>query len=69
MLGDGEIKSKISITVNHASAKAKAAVEKAGGSVNVIVPKVLAADVAKRKKSEAKKAAANKKPAGGKSEE
>ena len=35
----------------------------------MIVPKVLAADVAKRKKSEAKKAAANKKPAGGKSEE
>lgn len=69
LLGDGEIKSKISITVNHASAKAKAAVEKAGGSVNVLVPKVLAADVAKRKKSEAKKAAANKKPAGGKSEE
>lgn len=69
LLGDGEIKSKISITVNHASAKAKAAVEKAGGSVNVIVPKVLAADVAKRKKSEAKKAAAGKKPAGAKSEE
>ncbi len=69
LLGDGEIKSKISITVNHASAKAKAAVEKAGGSVNVIAPKVLAADEAKRKKSEAKKAASGKKPAAAKGEE
>lgn len=60
LLGDGEIKAKISITVNHATAKAKAAVEKAGGTVNVIVPKVLEADVAKKKKSDAKKAAAGK---------
>ena len=57
LLGDGEIKTKIAITVNHASAKAKAAVEKAGGSVKVIEVKVLAADEAKRKKSAAKKAA------------
>lgn len=63
LLGDGEIKSKVSITVNHASAKAKAAIEKAGGHVTVIPVKVLAADEAKRKKSEAKKAARNKKPA------
>lgn len=61
LLGEGELKSKIAITVNHASAKAKAAVEKAGGSVSVIEPKVLAADEAKRKKSEAKKAANTKK--------
>ena len=67
LLGDGEIKSKISITVNHASAKAKVAVEKAGGSVKVIAVKVLPADEAKRAKSLAKKAAksggAKKKPA------
>ena len=65
LLGEGEIKSKISITVNHASAKAKVAVETAGGSVKVIEVKVLAADEAKRKKSAAKKAAAKggKKPA------
>ncbi len=66
LLGDGEIKSKISITVNHASVKAKAAVEKAGGSVKVIEVKVLEADVTKREKSAAKKAAklgGNKKPA------
>ncbi|MEQ1717346.1 MAG: uL15m family ribosomal protein, partial [Hyphomicrobium sp.] len=63
LLGDGEIKSKITITVNHASAKAKAAVEKAGGSVNVIPVKILEADEIKRAKSVAKKAAkANKKP-------
>ena len=47
LLGDGEIKSKITITVNHASAKAKAAVEKAGGTVNVIEVKVLEADEAR----------------------
>jgi large subunit ribosomal protein L15 len=66
LLADGEIKSKISITVNHASARAKAAVEKAGGTVNVIAVKVLAADEAKRAKSAAKKAAkagGGKKPA------
>ncbi len=64
LLGEGEIKSKISITVNHASAKAKAAVEKVGGAVKVLVVKVLPADEAKRKKSAAKKAAKGKKPAG-----
>lgn len=63
LLGEGEIKAKVSITVNHATAKAKAAIEKAGGSVNVIVPKVLEADVAKKKKSDAKKAAQGKAPA------
>jgi large subunit ribosomal protein L15 len=63
LLGEGDLKSKIAITVNHASAKAKAAVEKAGGSVTVIEPKVLAADEAKRKKSADKKNGAGKKPA------
>ncbi|MBY0561921.1 50S ribosomal protein L15 [Hyphomicrobium sp.] len=69
LLGDGEIKSKISITVNHASAKAKEAIEKAGGSVTLIERKVLAADEEKRKKSAAKKAAQGKKPGAAKSEE
>jgi large subunit ribosomal protein L15 len=68
LLGDGEIKAKISITVNHASAKAKEAVEKAGGSVTLIEAKVNAVDEEKRKKSEAKKAAKGKKPAAAKSE-
>jgi large subunit ribosomal protein L15 len=69
LLGDGELKAKIAITVNHATAKAKAAVEKAGGSVSVIERKVLAAVVEKREKSAAKKAASGKKPAAAKSDE
>jgi large subunit ribosomal protein L15 len=68
LLGEGDLKAKIAITVNHASAKAKAAVEKAGGSVTVIVPKVLAADEAKRKKSAAKKATPAKTPGAAKTE-
>jgi large subunit ribosomal protein L15 len=64
LLGAGELKAKLALTVNHASASAKAAVEKAGGSISVIEKKVLAADEAKRKKSAAKKQAAVKKPAG-----
>lgn len=66
ILGEGELKTKISVTANHATAKAKAAIEKAGGTVNLIVPKVLQADVdkaaktaAKRAKSAPKKAAAS----------
>lgn len=55
LLGDGEIKAKIALTVDHASATAKAAIEKAGGSITLIEKKVLAADEAKRQKTEAKK--------------
>ncbi len=56
LLGSGDLKAKVSITVDHATASAKAAVEKAGGSVSVIEKKVLAADEAKRKKTAAKRA-------------
>jgi len=56
LLGNGEIKSKVNLTVDHATASAKSAVEKAGGSITIIEKKVLAADEEKRKKSEAKKA-------------
>jgi large subunit ribosomal protein L15 len=64
LLGDGELKAKLALTVNHATATAKAAVEKAGGSVTLIEKKVLAADEAKRRKSAAKKAKSGKvKPA------
>jgi large subunit ribosomal protein L15 len=69
LLGSGELKAKLTLTVNHASASAKAAVEKAGGSISIIEKKVLAADEAKRKKSAAKKQAAVKKPAAEKTEE
>ena len=57
LLGAGELKAKLVLTVDHASASAVAAVEKAGGSIKLIERKVLAADEAKRMKSAAKKAA------------
>lgn len=69
LLGSGEIKAKLALTVNHATASAKAAIEKAGGSISVIEQKILEADVAKAKKSAAKKAGSGKQAAGAKSEE
>jgi large subunit ribosomal protein L15 len=57
VLGHGDLTTKLAITANHASASAKAAVEKAGGSIKLIVKKVLEADVTKAKKTAAKKAA------------
>ena len=42
LLGKGELKSKIDITVWHASASAMAAVEKAGGKVTVTRPQPVA---------------------------
>ena len=56
LLGEGTIKAALSLTVNHASAGARAAVEQAGGSITLIEPKVHAADEAKRSKTAAKKA-------------
>ena len=64
LLGEGELKARIAVTVNHASATARAAVEKAGGSITVIARKVLEADETKRKKTAAKKAKAGKKKGG-----
>jgi large subunit ribosomal protein L15 len=69
LLGNGEIKTKLALTVDHASASAKAAIEKAGGSIKLIEKKVLPADEAKRKKSEAKKGTSAKKPAASADEE
>jgi large subunit ribosomal protein L15 len=64
LLGEGELKAALKLTVNHATASAKAAVEKAGGSITLIVKKVLPADEAKRKKTAEKKAKTTKaKPA------
>jgi len=60
VLGAGEIKAKLAMTVDHATVSAKAAIEKAGGSITVIEKKVLPADEAKRKKSAAKKKPAAK---------
>jgi large subunit ribosomal protein L15 len=36
ILGDGEVKSKITVTVHACSASAKQAIEAAGGSVNLV---------------------------------
>jgi large subunit ribosomal protein L15 len=69
LLGSGEITAKLSLTVDHASGTAKAAIEKAGGSITLIEKKVLAADEAKRQKTAAKKKATAKKPAGDTKEE
>ncbi|MBV1693628.1 MAG: 50S ribosomal protein L15 [Hyphomicrobiales bacterium] len=55
LLGDGELTAKIAITVNHATATARAAVEKAGGSITLIERKVLKADEDKRAKTAAKR--------------
>lgn len=38
LLGNGELKAKVKLTVTRASASAKAAVEKAGGSVTITAP-------------------------------
>jgi large subunit ribosomal protein L15 len=56
LLGSGELRARLSLVVDHASAGARAAVENAGGTITLIVPKVRPADEAKRKKSAAKKA-------------
>ncbi len=40
LLGNGELKTKVSLQIAGATATAKAAVEKAGGSVEIIVPEV-----------------------------
>ncbi|MDX2204488.1 MAG: 50S ribosomal protein L15 [Hyphomicrobiaceae bacterium] len=64
ILGDGELKVALTITANHASATAREAIEKAGGSLKLIEKKVLPADEAKRAKSAAKKAKKVKKKGG-----
>ena len=60
ILGGGELKAKLALTVDHATAGATAAIESAGGSIALIEKKVLPADEAKRKKSAAKKAKTTK---------
>ena len=61
LLGSGELTAKVDITLDHATASAKAAVEKAGGSITLIEKKVLAADEEKRAKTAAKREAKEKK--------
>jgi large subunit ribosomal protein L15 len=54
LLGDGEIKSKLTFVVRHATKSARAAVEKAGGSIELIQPKVDEDAERKRAKTAAK---------------
>jgi large subunit ribosomal protein L15 len=61
VLGDGELKAKLDLTVDHVTASARAAIEKIGGKITLIERKVLAADEAKRAKTAAKKAKSEKK--------
>lgn len=56
VLGGGELKAALKLTINHATASARAAIEQAGGAITLIERKVLAADEAKRAKTAAKKA-------------
>jgi large subunit ribosomal protein L15 len=63
VLGNGELKARIEITANHVTGSAKAAIEGAGGKINLIVPKVLKADEDKRAKTAAKKSKTTKKSA------
>jgi large subunit ribosomal protein L15 len=58
VLGGGELKAALKLTIHHATASARAAIEKAGGAITLIERKVLAADEAKRAKTAAKKAKA-----------
>lgn len=64
VIGTGELKAKLGLKVNHVTASAKAAIEQAGGSVDLIVPKVLEADEKKRANTAAKKAKTTKKKGG-----
>ncbi len=57
ILGVGELKAALKLTVDHVTASAKEAIEKAGGTVTLIEKKVLEADEQKRTKSAEKKAA------------
>lgn len=64
VVATGELKSKVALKVNHVSAGARAAIEQAGGSIELIVPKVLEADEKKRAKTAAKKSKSQKKKGG-----
>ena len=57
VLGGGELKAGLKMTVDHATASARAAIEKAGGSITLIERRVLEADETKRAKTAAKKKA------------
>lgn len=63
VLGSGELKTKLQIKANYFTPVARAAIEKAGGTVVLIQEKILEADELKRKKTAAKKLQKTKSPA------
>ncbi|MFM7084322.1 MAG: 50S ribosomal protein L15 [Hyphomicrobium sp.] len=60
VLGSGELKTKLQIKANYVTPAARAAIEKAGGTILHVQEKVLEADELKRKKSAAKKSQKSK---------
>lgn len=68
LLASGELKAKLAITVDHASASAISAVEKAGGTVTIVASKV-SPEVADANKAKAEKRADKKKTKAGKGSE
>jgi large subunit ribosomal protein L15 len=64
LLGGGELKVALKLTVDHATPSARAAIEQAGGSIALIEKKVLPADEEKRARTAKKKGQTSKrKPA------
>ncbi|MEO1719111.1 MAG: 50S ribosomal protein L15 [Pseudomonadota bacterium] len=57
LVGSEDCVKAIKLKLDHATAGAKASIEKAGGSISIVEPKILEADVKKREKTAAKKAA------------
>src|SRR5262245_13743214 len=60
LVGGGELRVALRLTVDYATPAARTAVEQAGGAVTLIEKKVLPADEAKRAKTAKKKAAVGK---------
>jgi large subunit ribosomal protein L15 len=59
VLGGGELKAALKLTINHATASARVAIEQAGGSISLIEKKILQADEDKRAKRAAKRVKAS----------
>ena len=60
LLGGGELKVALKLTVDHATPAARTVIEQAGGSVALIEKKLLAADEEKRARTAKKKGASGK---------
>ena len=61
VLGDGELKTKLNFEVNHATKSATAAIEKLGGTIKLLKPKVFLAATGKQPKERPAKGKGKKK--------